>query len=78
MKNLLIGYKTDKAFLADDQLDAFALERREVTLSFISGDAYTFMDTTDFTMYELNAEDIEGVLPYIEKRNGGHLRFGDI
>jgi elongation factor P len=25
------------------------------------------MDTTDYTMYELNAEDIEAVLPYIEE-----------
>lgn len=25
------------------------------------------MDTTDYTMYELNAEDIEAVLPFIEE-----------
>lgn len=67
LKNLLTGYKTETVYFADDKLDDVILDRKEVTLSFISGDAYTFMDTTDYTMYELNAEDIDAVLPYIEE-----------
>jgi elongation factor P len=59
LKNLLTGYKTETVYSADDKLDDVILDRKEATLSFISGDAYTFMDTTDYTMYELNAEDIE-------------------
>jgi len=49
------------------KLKNLILDRKEATLSFISGDTYTFMDTTDYTMYELNAEDIEAVLPFIEE-----------
>ena len=67
LKNLLTGYKTETVYGADDQLDDVILDRKEATLSFINGDEYTFMDTTDYTMYELNAEDIEAVLPYIEE-----------
>ncbi len=67
LKNLLTGYKTETVYSADDKLDDVILDRKEATLSFISGDSYTFMDTTDYTMYELNAEDIESVLPFIEE-----------
>ena len=67
LKNLLTGYKTETVYGADDKLDDVILDRKEATLSFISGDSYTFMDTSDYTMYELNAEDIEAVLPYIEE-----------
>ncbi|RJG13426.1 MULTISPECIES: elongation factor P [Pseudomonas] len=67
LKNLLTGYKTETVYSADDKLDDVILDRKEATLSFINGDIYTFMDTTDYTMYELNAEDIEGVLPFIEE-----------
>lgn len=55
LKNLLTGYKTETVYGADDKLDDVILDRKEATLSFISGDSYTFMDTTDYTMYELNA-----------------------
>ncbi|MFJ2480644.1 elongation factor P [Pseudomonas sp. NPDC087598] len=67
LKNLLTGYKTETVYGADDKLDDVILDRKEATLSFISGDTYTFMDTTDYTMYELNAEDIESVLPFVEE-----------
>jgi len=67
LKNLLTGYKTEIVYSADDKLDDVILDRKEATLSFISGDTYTFMDTTDYTMYELNAEDIEAVLPFVEE-----------
>lgn len=65
--NLLTNATTQWQYKADDKLEDVILDRKEATLSFISGDAYTFMDGTDFTMYELNAEDIEGVLPFIEE-----------
>lgn len=67
LKNLLTGYKTETVYGADDKLDDIVLDRKEATLSFISGDSYTFMDTTDYTMFEFNAEDINAVLPYIEE-----------
>ncbi|MGH8433033.1 MAG: elongation factor P [Pseudomonas sp.] len=67
LKNLLTGYKTETVYSADDKLDDVILDRKEATLSFISGETYTFMDTTDYTMYELNAEDLEAVMPFIEE-----------
>ncbi len=67
LKNLRTGYKTETVYSADDKLDDVILDRKEATLSFISGDTYTFMDTTDYTMYELNAEDLEAVMPFIEE-----------
>lgn len=67
VKNLLTGYKTELVIGANDNLDDVIFDRKQATLSFISGDTYTFMDTADYAMFELNAEDIESALPFIEE-----------
>ena len=38
LKNLLTGYKTEIVYSADDKLEDVILDRKEATLSFISGD----------------------------------------
>ncbi|MBL1109907.1 elongation factor P [Streptomyces sp. 5-8] len=65
LNNLLTGSKTDAVFAADDKLDDVVLDDKEVTLAYISGNIYVWLDTTDDTMYELNAEDIGAALAYI-------------
>ncbi|QAX82004.1 elongation factor P [Candidatus Pseudomonas adelgestsugas] len=67
LTNLLTGYKTEVVYSADDKLDDVVLDRKEVTLSFISGGMYTFIDIMDYAMYELSAEALEAILPFIEE-----------
>lgn len=66
LKNLLNGSKTETVYKADDKMEPVILERKEVTLSYISGDDYVFMDP-EYNSYELRAEDLESVLPFIEE-----------
>ncbi|MGE8499656.1 MAG: elongation factor P [Pseudomonas sp.] len=64
LKNLLNGSKTETVYKADDKMEPVILERKEVTLSYVSGEDYVFMDP-EYNSYELRAEDLESVLPYI-------------
>ncbi|PYC24535.1 elongation factor P [Pseudomonas alcaligenes] len=66
LKNLINGSKTETVYKADDKMEPVILERKEVTLSYISGDDYVFMDP-EYNSYELRAEDLESVLPFIEE-----------
>lgn len=67
LKNLSTGNKTEKIYFDEDKINDVLLNRREATLSSINGDTYTFMDTMNYTKYEVNSEDIQGVLPFIEE-----------
>ena len=66
LKNLLNGSKTETVYKADDKMEPVILERKEVNLSYISGEDYVFMDP-EYNSYELRAEDLESVLPFIEE-----------
>ena len=66
LKNLLNGSKTETVYKADDKMEPVILERKEVTLSYINGEDYVFMDP-EYNSYELRAEDLESVLPFIEE-----------
>ena len=66
LKNLINGSKTETVYKADDKMEPVILERKEVTLSYINGDDYVFMDP-EYNSYELRAEDLESVLPFIEE-----------
>lgn len=67
MKNLRTGHKTEKVYFAEDKVDDLVLDRKPVLLSAIKGNTYTFMDLIHHSMYEVQSEDIEGVVPYIEE-----------
>ena len=66
LNNLLNGSKTETVYKADDKMEPVILERKEVNLSYISGEDYVFMDP-EYNSYELRAEDLESVLPFIEE-----------
>ena len=66
LRNLINGSKTETVYKADDKMEQVILDRKEVTLSYISGEDYVFMDP-EYNSYELRAEDLESVLPFIEE-----------
>ena len=66
LKNLINGSKTETVYKADDKMEPVILDRKEVTLSYISGEDYVFMDP-EYNSYELRAEDLESVLPFIQE-----------
>jgi len=64
LKNLITGSSTETVYKFDDKMEPAHLDRIEVTYSYSTDSVYVFMDE-EYNQYELNAEDIEGVLPFI-------------
>lgn len=59
MYDVVTNSKIDETFKDSDMLNLADLIRRPVTFSYIDGDEYVFMDTEDYTPYNLNKESIE-------------------
>ncbi|WP_320822269.1 elongation factor P [Reinekea sp.] len=64
LKNLLTGSSTETVFKVDDKLEPVILDKIEVSYSYNSDSVYVFVDS-DYNQYELDAEDLEAVLPFI-------------
>ena len=49
------GNKFDLSLRADDEISEVELVRREANFSYMDGDAFVFLDTEDYTPYQLDA-----------------------
>ena len=64
LKNLLTGSSAESVYKFDDKMEQVILDKIEVTYSYSADGRYVFMDE-EYNQYELDAEDIESVLPFI-------------
>ena len=64
LKNLLTGSSTETVYKFDDKVDVVSLDKIDVTFSYKADDRYVFVDT-DYNQYELGADDLETVLPFL-------------
>ena len=65
LKNLLTDALTETVFTASDKFEQVILEKKEVTYSYFSDPAYVFMDG-DFNQYEVDAENMQEALNFLE------------
>ena len=65
MKNLLTGAGMETVYRADDKFEQIILETKEVTYSYFADPMYVFMDS-DYEQYEIEAENMEDALKYLE------------
>jgi len=71
MYDVVTGSKTDETFKDSDMLNLADLIRKPVMFSYIDGDEYVFLDTGDYTPYNLNKESIaEEILFFNESTEG--------
>ena len=63
--NLKTGQKLDESYKSDDMLKEADCSRVSVQFSYIDGDSYIFMNTDDYSQYELSTESIESQTGYI-------------
>jgi elongation factor P len=63
--NLQTGQKLDESFKGDDLLKEADCERVPVQYSYMDGDNYVFMNSEDYSQYEVSAKDMEGQAGYI-------------
>jgi elongation factor P len=62
--------KYDLSLRADDELKEVELSRRQATYSYMEGDAFVFMDSEDYTQYQLDAEVVGDAAGYISDGMG--------
>ena len=74
LKNLLSGGGTETVYRADDKFDVIQLEKKEVAYSYFADPMYVFMDT-EFNQYDVEKENMEAALPYLEDGLACELTF---
>ena len=63
--NLQTGQKLDESYKSDDYLKEADYVRESVQFSYKDGDNYIFMNTENYSQYEVNGDSIEELLGYI-------------
>lgn len=71
MYDVVTGNKVDETFKDSDILDYADLVRKPVAFSYIDGDEYVFMDTEDYTPYNLNKDVIADEILFIDESTEG-------
>jgi len=74
LRNLLSGGGTETIYRADEKFDVIQLERKEVTYSYFNDPMYVFMDE-EFNQYDVEKENMEDALPYLEDGLACQLTF---
>lgn len=71
MYDVVTNSKIDETFKDSDMLNIADLTRKPVMFSYMDGDEYVFMDSEDYTLYNLNKESItEEALFFNESTEG--------
>lgn len=71
MYEVVSNSKIDETFKDSDMLELADLIREPVVFSYIDGDDYVFMNTEDYTQYNLNKDTIEDDLLFITESTTG-------
>ena len=66
-KNLVSGQKLDESYKSDEFLTEADCERASVQYSYKDGDNIVFMNSDDFSQYEVPIEDVEDLMAYLSE-----------
>jgi elongation factor P len=75
-KNLLTDTASENVYGAGDKFEVVVLEKKEVTYSYFADPSYVFMDG-EYNQYDVDAEFMEDVLPFLEDGMACDVRFYD-
>ena len=71
MYDVVSGSKIDESFKDSDMMELADLIRKPVMFSYIDGDEYVFMNTEDYTPYNLNKDSIADDILFIDESTVG-------
>ncbi len=71
MYDVVSGSKIDETFKDSDMLNLADLIRRPAMFSYVDGDEYVFLNTEDYTPYNLNKEAIADEILFINESTEG-------
>jgi len=71
MYDVVTGSKIDETFKDSEMLNLAYLVRKPAMFSYVDGEEYVFMDTADYTPYNLNRESIVDEILFINETTDG-------
>ena len=71
MYDVVTGSKLDETFKDSDMLNMADLIRRPAVFSYVDGDEYVFMNSEDYTPYNINKESIAEEIQFIDENTTG-------
>jgi elongation factor P len=71
MYDVVTGSKIDETFKDSEMLNLADLVRKPAMFSYVDGEEYVFMDTADYTPYNLNRESIADEILFINETTDG-------
>jgi elongation factor P len=71
MYDVVTQSKIDETFKDSDMLNLADLVRKPAMFSYVDGDEHVFMDTGDYTPYNLNSESIADEILFIDEATDG-------
>ena len=71
MYDVVSGNKIDETFKDSEMLSLADLIRKPATFSYIDGDEYVFMDSEDYTPYNLNKDSIADEILFFTEETAG-------
>jgi elongation factor P len=71
MYDLVTGAKIDETFKDSDMLNLADISKHPAKFSYVDGDEYVFMDSEDYTLYNINKESIAEEILFIDETTEG-------
>lgn len=71
MYDVVTGSKIDETFKDSDMLSLADLIRKPATFSYIDGDEYVFMDSEDYTPYNMNKDSVADEILFFNENTVG-------
>lgn len=67
MYDLITGSKVDETFKDSDMLNLADISKRSAKFSYLDGEEYVFMDSEDYSLYNINKETIAEEVLFIDE-----------
>lgn len=71
MYDLVSGHKLDETFKDSDLLNLADISKRAAKFSYVDGEEYVFMDSEDYTLYNINKASISDEILFIDEATEG-------
>jgi elongation factor P len=77
LKNVRTGAVLERTYRADEKLDQAIIDKREMQYLYLDGDAYVFMDTTDYEQMSAPRQSLGGAANYLKEGDSAVLQMYD-
>src|ERR1700691_5697019 len=77
LKNVRSGAVIERTYRADEKLDQALIDKREMQYLYLDGDAYVFMDTTDYEQLTTPRANLGSSADYLKAGDSAVLQMYD-